>query len=426
MKIQKINIKNILGIQDLEFDAGKLVEISGPNGSGKTSVLEAIKSVLKGGSDATLLRKGEEKGETVIVLDDGLTVTQTVTAASSVTTATDADGKKIAKPASTIKALTDMLSVNPVDFLRATKKERVNVLLESLPIEIDLARLGIDPTNPGHIDTSLHPLVLIESVRKHIYDDRTGLNRAVKEKRATIAQLAATLPEQPGEAPATPTGLLDQLSELDKAKDAELDRIAKKLDALRTENDAEIAELRKQIETKQAEYACKERLAAAQRERTLAKHADETAEIRQTLAAVEAAQKQAAKHEQTRDTLTKMDAEAEHLQEQADGQTAALDAIDSYKSELLASLPIPGLSVVDGEIYRDGVHFDRLNTSQQVQIAIEIARLRAGELKCVCVDGLELMDSNTFAEFKTQAVESGLQMFITRVSDDQFKITSIE
>lgn len=426
MQIQKISIQNILGIQNLEFEAGKLVEISGPNGSGKTSVLEAIKSVLRGGSDATLLRKGEDKGEAVIVLDDGVQITKTVTAATSSTVVVGADGKKIPKPAETVKALTDMLSVNPVDFLRATKKERVNVLLESLPIEIDLARLGIDPASPGHIDTSLHPLVLIEAVRKHIYDDRTGLNRAVKEKRATIAQLAATLPEQPGEAPATPTGLLEQLAELDKAKDAELERINTKLATLRAESDAAIAELRRQIESKQAEFANIERLAGAQRERTLAKHADDTAGIRQNLAAVEAAQKQAAKHEQTRETLVKMDDEATKLQEQADGQTEALEAIDAYKSELLAALPIPGLSVVDGEIYRDGVHFDRLNTAQQVQIAVEIAKLRSGELKVCCVDGLELLDSATFAEFKTQAVESGLQMFVTRVSDAEFKITSVE
>lgn len=425
MKIQKISIRNILGISELEIEAGKLVEISGPNGSGKTSVLEAIKGVLRGGHDATLLRKGEDKGETVIVLDDGVQISKSVTAAKSSTVVVGADGKQANKPAETVKALTDMLSVNPVDFLRATKKERVNVLLESLPIQIDLERLGIDHTNPGGIDISLHPLVLIEAVRKNIYDDRTGLNRAVKEKQATIKQLAATLPEQPGEVPATPQGLLDQLAQMDKAKDDELERIDAKLDGMRKESDAKIADLRAQIEAEQERFNKVRQLAAAQRERTFNKHSEDTAVIRQNLAAVEAEQRQAAKHEQTRETLETMRAEADQLQAATEQQTAAIESIDAYKSELLASLPIPGLTVVDGEIYRDGVPFDRLNTAQQVKIAVEIAKLRAGELGVACVDGLELLDTESYREFCDQAVKSGLQLIITRVSDEEFKVNSI-
>jgi DNA repair exonuclease SbcCD ATPase subunit len=416
------------------------VEISGRNGSGKTSALEAIKTALRGGTDATLLRKGEEKGEAVIVLDDGMQITRTVTAAASSTVVVGADGRKVARPAETVKALTDMMSVNPVDFLRATKKERVNVLLESLPIEIDLERIGLNPDKPGGFDLRQHPLVLIEAVRKHIFDDRTGLNRAVKEKNATISQLAATLPEQDGDTPATPQGLLDKLSELDRAKDAELARVSTKLEGIRAEHqtmidgiksdaqariDAIRAEAQEAVAAKQAALANIEQLAAAQRERTITEHTTNTAEIRQQLATIEAAQKQAAKHEQTRETLEKMRAESKTLQDEADGQTAALESIDAYKSELLASLPIPGLTVVDGEIYQDGVPFDRINTAGQVKIAVEIAKLRAGEIGVACVDGLELLDSAAYAEFCDQAVASGLQLFVTRVSDGDFEVNTL-
>ncbi|CAH1654942.1 Exonuclease SbcC [Hyphomicrobiales bacterium] len=60
MKIHHIRISNILGVDQLEFEAGQFNEISGQNGTGKTSVLEAIKSVTQTGHDATLLRKGAE------------------------------------------------------------------------------------------------------------------------------------------------------------------------------------------------------------------------------------------------------------------------------------------------------------------------------------------------------------------------------
>lgn len=61
MKIAHVKISNILGIAELEFTPAGFNEISGPNGTGKTSVLEAIKAALSTGHDATLLRKGAER-----------------------------------------------------------------------------------------------------------------------------------------------------------------------------------------------------------------------------------------------------------------------------------------------------------------------------------------------------------------------------
>ena len=142
MKVQKIKISNILGITELEFTPEGFNEISGPNGTGKTSVLEAIKSVVAhSGHDATLLRKGADKGEVVLVLDDGTELAKRVTPKSSPLTVTQG-GSKVAKPTDVIRQLTDLLSVNPVDFLRAPKKDRVRVLLETMPLEADTEKLA--------------------------------------------------------------------------------------------------------------------------------------------------------------------------------------------------------------------------------------------------------------------------------------------
>ena len=85
MQISHLTIRNILGIDELELSPQGFTQISGPNGTGKTSVLEAIKSALSAGHDATLLRHGAEKGEIVLVLDDGLEVTKTVKPSASTT-----------------------------------------------------------------------------------------------------------------------------------------------------------------------------------------------------------------------------------------------------------------------------------------------------------------------------------------------------
>lgn len=159
---------------------------------------------------------------------------------------------------------------------------------------------------------------------------------------------------------------------------------------------------------------------------TITQHRDSTQAIRDNLSAIQAAQRAAAKHEATRQTIATMNEDAARLQAEADAQTAAIEGLDAYKSELLANLPIKGLTVEDGEIFRGGVQFDRLNTAQQVEIAVEIAKLRAGELGVICCDGLELLDSERYAEFQKQTIASGMQMFITRVSDDAFTITTKE
>lgn len=424
-KIAHVKISNILGIADLEFDAGRFVEISGRNGSGKTSILEAVKATLKSGHDATLLRAGADAGEAVIVLDDGTEIAKRVKETGSDTIVKGPDGKRVAKPGTLVAALADLLSVNPVDFLRATKKERVSVLLESMPIELDFDRLK-EITGLDDVPGGVHALVAIEACRKTIYDARTGTNRAVKEKHATINQLAATLPDASVEIPGGADGLVDQLQALDAAKDAELERISTKLEGIRQTKDLKVAELRRQIEAEEEAFREIAQKAAAQRQRTVEKHAADSAGIRANLAAIQEAQKAAAKHESTRQTIGQMRKQADELQAESEAQTAALEALEAYKSELLSALPIPGLTVVDGEIYRDGVQFDRLNTAQQVQIAVEIAKLRAGKLGVICCDGLELLDSATFAEFQKQALASGLQLIVTRVADTDFTITNQE
>lgn len=436
MKISHVSIKNILGIAELELSPQGFTEISGPNGTGKTSILEAIKSVLSTGHDATLLRKGADVGETVLVLDDGTELSKRVTPNGSTSTVRR-DGKKVPRPAEAIKALTDMLSVNPVDFLRAPKKDRVRVLLESMPIEADTQHLselaGIDVRpQPG-----VHALHVIQLVHTQVYDARTGTNRAVKEKQATINQLEAAVPPAPAGVDGDEHQLNDRLAELTGTRDTTLGKIAAKLDGLRTKAQQDIdavrAETQRLIDEAKAagqakvdaintELAENERKAAAAREKANATHADATKPIHAQLQIIRNDREAAGRRNQTLETIENLRTELATLTKEAAQQTKALEDIESYKAELLAGLPIPGVEVIDGEIYREGVQFDRLNTSQQVGIAIEIAKLRAADLGIVCVDGCELMDSAHLEELRRQAAESGLQMFITRVTDDDFGI----
>ena len=437
MQIAHIKISNILGITELEFTPEGFNEISGPNGTGKTSVLEAIKSVVAhSGHDATLLRKGADKGEVVLVLDDGTELAKRVTPKSSPLTVTQG-GSKVAKPTDVIRQLTDLLSVNPVDFLRAPKKDRVRVLLETMPLEADTNKLAEISGIPVTAQPGVHALDVIELTRKQVYDDRTGTNRAIKEKEATINQLTLALPDAPAGVDGSEDELVAKVADATSAKDAELERIATKLAgiqkdsaekqaAIRAEAQAKIDAIKEEAQAailaQQQSLADIEGKAALQREKTLARHSEAVGPLNEALAIIKANRDNVAKREQGLETIKQMEADLEHLGADAKKQTKALADIEQYKSDLLAALPIPGVVVQDGEIFRDGVPFDRLNTAAQVWIAVEIAKLRAGDLGVVCVDGLECLDPKALEEFRDRSLESGLQLFITRVSDGDFAV----
>ena len=438
LRVSHVRISNILGISELEFSPPGFTEVVGSNGSGKTSTIEALRAALRGGHDATLLRKGAEKGEIVLVLDDGTQIKKRVTADG---TSVDVirDGKKLSRPAEAIKALHDVLSVNPVEFLRAPEKERVNALMQAMPINVDRAHLqslirADFVTVPASGDSGLS---VIESLKKQVFDERTSVNRAARDKEGTINQMRATLPDELPDSPPTDASLIEKLNTIDAERDAELERIRNKLAGIKSESDARIASLKgqidaqiaalqSQIESEKQGFEAIRQKAAAKEQECRTKHAADRAGIEAIVNSIEDAQKQHARYQQTKEVIQKMICEHAMLKRDSEELTDSLDALEAYKSELLASLPISGLAVIDGRVFRNGIEFDRLNTAQQVEIAVEIAKLRAGELGLICVDGLELLDHEAYDAFRVHAATSGLQMIVSRVGDGPLKINGGE
>lgn len=421
LKVSHVRIQNVLGIAELEFAPGGFTEISGANGSGKTSTIEALRAALRGGHDGTLLRKGEDKGEIVLVLDDGTTIKKSITAEATNVTILRNE-KKLSRPAEAIKALHDVLSVNPVEFLRAPEKARVDALLQVMPIEVDRARLvqiaGADICQP----VAATGIDLIETIKKAVFDQRTGVNRAARDKEGAINQLRATLPDEVPDAPATDASLLAKLDQIDQARDAELARIDIKMAGIQADYDARaqvyrdrIAAIQREFDEDTIQLAGVKAKADSSRADARSEHAQARAGVQAQLTNIEEAQKQHARFSQTKENVARMAGELDGLKEEAGRYTEALEALDAYKAELLASLPIPGMEITEGSLYRYGIPFDRLNTAQQVEIAIEIAKLRAGELGLICVDGLELLDEKHYEAFRELAAASGLQLIVSRV-----------
>jgi hypothetical protein len=424
VKISLLRISNILGIKDLEVSPGRYTEITGANGVNKSSVLNAIKSVIEGGHDATLLRNGADKGEVVLLLDDGMEIRKTVTPKASRVEVKKGD-LVMRRPQETIAALADLFSVNPIAFLSASKADRARVLLESMPIALDRERLSaITGTPLPDWQAGVHPLAALDVIRQGIYDARTAINVQLKEKRGTIEQLRKAMPDVPGAGDANETALEESIKVLELQCAADVAELETKVAQWMQTRDARAAELDaawQELATQTS--AAKERRVArlaAIREQYAAK----TQPIAVMLGIARANRSALAKREQTSETIASLGEQIAGCEAHSEQHTHALKALDAYKVELLASLPIPDVEVKNGEIYRGGIPFDRLNTAQRIAIAVELAKLRAGKLRIVCIDGAEALDTHTMEAFKAATAESQLQFFVTKVTDGALHVAT--
>jgi hypothetical protein len=427
MRVSQIKIRNVLGIESLDIEPGAVTVVEGRNGVGKTSTIEAIRAVVDGGHDATLLRAGADSGEVVLVLDDETEIKKRITAGGSTLTVQHPDTGRVSSPQRYVQRLMDALSVNPVDFLAAPEKKQAEYLLESLPMRVSAselaAALGHEVELVGDdFDIDEHALDVIERVRKSVYDDRTGVNREAKGKRTTATQLAESLPEEAGDGEAVRARADELAARKREVEQATRERLA----AIQAERDAAIEELRRETqrridELKAAAAAEADALKeGAEREATAAREesAPELERLTAEIATAEQRARDADRHENTRSVVEGLSREAEALEARSESLTAALERLDALKGRLLEQLPIKGLRVEGGVIYKGDVPFSRLNRAEQVKVAIQLAQLRAGDVKLICVDGLECLDGKTFELFTTNAAKTDLQFVVTRVAAD--------
>src|SRR3546814_20516921 len=82
-----------------------------------------------------------------------------------------------------------------------------------MPLHADIGKLSEIAGFPVEISPTTHALHAIAAVHKILYDNRTGVNRAVREKEATISQLTETVPEDPGGVDGDEASLQAQLAQ---------------------------------------------------------------------------------------------------------------------------------------------------------------------------------------------------------------------
>jgi hypothetical protein len=478
MRVSRINIKNVMGVTELEIQPGVVTLISGRNGASKTSIIEAVRSALGKGHDATLLRAGEERGDVVLVLDDGAVIREKITAKATERKVEHPTFGKISKPADYLSKLITGEAANPVALLTTKGPELTKLFLEAIPLHVTSQQIAAITGQPGHVESyrfpceTQHALVVLAGVEKNHFDKRTDVNRGLKEKQGAIEQLTGTLPPMPeggGDWAATVEDLQQQREALaaqratalatvtadtelaeqrrtneqqQEAQRIKADITARKT-AIETECNAAIERikadaalklesLKTELAQRLAESADAQQAIAAKdtaelterRENVEAQYLPQLVELDQRLAEASANLEQQNRAQGQRDLVAQYAADAATLDAQRTKLTEVIEGIRALTVSLTANLPIKGVEIVDGEVRVDGVPWNRVNTAKRIQLAVEVAKLHAGTLGLLLVDGLENLDPPTFTAFCKEIEASGCQLIGARVTEGPLRVES--
>lgn len=379
-----------IGVAEIE-PTGKVIKITGMNGSGKSSALKAIWAVLGGKRfvPGEPVRRGAEKAEIVITLgkkpgaEVDYTITKTMEPGKS-----DTLSIVPMKPGMTPQKFLDSLidssfAFDPLAFADKKPEEQFQILRQIVPLTDEKGK-------PLDIDA-------LDAQNEEDYKTRGRLNLQVKALDAKHASI-----EVPRDTPDMEIDVssLAQKVQAASKKNAEIDLlIARRQDAVKTAErnktaaTTRIAELEAAIKEAKANH---ER--ATQRLIELAAEKDEPKiDVSAEIKAIESAN-EVNRHVANKRKRLELTAESKGLDKEADALTEAMEARKRSKMHALANakFPVKGLSFGEKMVLFDGLPFDQASTAVQIQTCLGIGMQKHSELQAMFIREGALIDPEKF------------------------------
>ncbi|WP_319403168.1 AAA family ATPase [uncultured Anaeromusa sp.] len=395
IKINTLSVENVKRVKAVKIEPAQngLTIIGGKNGQGKTSVLDAIAWALGGDKHkpSTPKRKGSMVDPILHVeLTNGLVVERK--GVNSSLKVIDPQGNKSGQQL--LNEFVEELALNLPKFLSSSNKEKANILLQIIGV-----------------GDKLHAL---DTQEAQLYNRRTEIGRIADQKKKFAAEMTS-YPEAPKELVSASELIKKQQDILAKNGDNARKRqqsyeIAKNVEFLKAKVERLTEEL---AQTNSSYQVALSDLATAQK--SAAELVDEsTAELEESIANIDAINvKVRANYDKE-----KAEIDAEDYQKQYGELTAEVEKIRQERLDLLktAPLPLPGLSVDNGELVYNGYKWDNMSGAEQLKVATAIVRKLNPNCGFVLIDKLEQMDLDTINEFGKWVEQEGLQIIATRVS----------
>lgn len=391
VKINSLELENIKRVKAVRLEPSQsgLTVIGGKNGQGKTSVLDAIAWVL--GGDKFKPSTPERDGSVVapdlkVTLSNGLVVERK--GKNSSLKVIDPVGNKAGQQL--LNEFIETMALNLPKFMSATGKEKANTLLQIIGVGDKLYEL--------------------ETTETQLYNRRTEFGRIADQKKKYANELIR-YPEAPANI-VSAAELIKQQQEI-LARNGENERKRQNTDLYNRElAQAQIAfdEAKKRLE-----LAEKNAMTARMSAQDL--QDENTEELENNISSIDAINvKVRANHDKE-----KAEMDAAEYEKQYDQLSGEINSIRQTKIGLLknANLPLPELSVENGELIYKGYKWDNMSGAEQLKVATAIVRKLNPNCGFVLLDKLEQMDTDTMREFGDWLESEGLQVIATRVSTNK-------
>lgn len=395
IKINKLEIENVKRIKAVKIEptANGLTVIGGRNNQGKTSVLDSIAWALGGENfrPSEAARHGSVIPPNLrITMNNGLIVERK--GKNSALKVTDPTGEKAGQQL--LNTFVETLALNLPRFMEASGKEKAQTLLNIIGVGKQLEAL--------------------EREEKELYNERLTIGR-IADRKEKYAKEQPYYPDAPSDL-VSPSELIRQQQEI-LARNGENQRKrdqALRLHAERNRLAQKVNDLKNELENYQ------KKLIQADHDMTVAyKTAEElqdesTAELEASIANIEEINRKV-RANLDRDKAAE---DADEYRRQYSSLTKQIEDAREKKMKLLdsAELPLPGLSVKDGELVYKGQKWDNMSGSDRLKVSTAIVRKLNPECGFVLLDKLEQMDLDTLYEFGQWLEQEGLQAIATRVS----------
>ncbi len=395
IKINRLEIENVKRIKAVKIEPSRdgLTIVGGNNNQGKTSVLDSIAWALGGEKYRPSQATRESSAippNLRIVMSNGLVVERK--GKNSSLKVTDPQGNKSGQQL--LNDFVEQFALDLPKFMDSPGKEKARILLRIIGVGEQLAGL--------------------EKKEKELFSQRRTIGQIADQKKK-FADEQTYYTDAPNEL-VSPSELIRKQQDIlarngeNQRKRACVEQYRQSVAFLKQEADAMREQLaRKETELREAEENLQTALKSAE-----GLQDESTAELEASIADIEEINRK------VRANLDKEKAEddAKQYADQYANLTKEIEDTRQAQTDLLkaADLPLPELSVKDGELVYKGQLWDNMSGSDRLKVSTAIVRKLNPKCGFVLLDKLEQMDMQTLDEFGQWLHQEGLQAIATRVS----------
>lgn len=468
MRITSIKIRNLFGIKEYE-QGGSSVELSGTNGIGKTSVIDAIRYALTNKSDRDyIVRKWETEGEILIETDTGLRINRKSRTNQADYKSVKQNGAEIGSPEAFLRDIFTPLQLNPIEFMEMDKKKQNATILDMIEYDWDINKIkewfGEIPGWVSYDQNILQILDDIQSEKGEYFMHRQDINRDIRNKKAFIEEIAEGIPAgydvEKWKAASTSdiyheieqirsdNRMIEKAQMLKDARDSKIRSFEADKEIAKSALDTEFSNRSHQIEQDILKLDNQIKALQTEQEGLAAKKQDKLALIEQkyktdvTKYDAEVAEyapyigrekkdvsglvKDAEYMEKMKghineyERMIDLQKEVEDLSSESSDLTNKIEKARTLPGEILqnCSIPIDGLTVENGIPLINGLPVSNLSEGEKLDLCIDVSIQKPNGLQIILIDGAEKLSTGLREKLYAKCKEKGLQFIATRTTDD--------